>query len=151
MKKLFSTILSTVLLLSLAACGGGKEAKAFSPDDAQSLLNSGAFSETLTEIDQTTACRLYGIDETTVTGCAVYGSTGTTAEELAIFTFENEEDTSAAAAALGYRVEDRKDELANYLPDEISKLDEAVVETRGNSALLVIAADYSPVDTYLKG
>ena len=151
MKKLFSTILSTTLLLSLAACGGGEEAKAFSPDDAQNLLNSGAFSETLTEIDQTTACLLYGIDETTVTGCAVYGSTGATAEELAIFTFENEEDTSAAASALGYRVEDRKDELANYLPDEISKLDEAVVETRGNSALLVIAADYSPVDDYLKG
>ena len=84
----------------------------------------------------------------TVTDSAVYGSTSS-AEELAIFTFSDETSAQAAAQQFTYRVEDRRDELENYLPDELPKLDSAIVEVRGNSALLVIAADYGPVDVFL--
>lgn len=147
-------MLSAALCLSLTACGGESStpAEIFDPAaDVQTLLDSGAFSETLTEIDQETACLLYGIDEATVTGSAVYGSTGATAEEVAIFTFGSEEDTAAAGTALQYRVEDRIEGLADYLPNEIPKLEKAVLEVRGSSVLLVIAADYAPVDAFLKG
>ncbi len=104
----------------------------------------------MTEIDQTTACALYGIDETTVTGSAVYGATGC-AEELAVFTLADADAAQTAAKQLGYRVEDRKEGLADYMPAELPKLDKAVVETRGNSVLLVIAADYAGVETFLEG
>ncbi len=150
MKNILAGFLTAVFCLSLTACGG-KEVKDFDPAaDAQTLLSSSAFTETLEEIDRDTACSLYGIDSATVTGSAVYGSTGATAEELALFTFEDSDGAEAAATALGYRIEDRKEELADYLPDEISKLDEAVVETRGNSVLFVVAADYAPVDQLLE-
>lgn len=151
MKKFLSVLCAAILCIVLAACGG-KEAAPFDPEnDAKALMDtSGVFSGALTEIDQATACALYGIDESTVTASAVYGST-TSAEELAIFTFSDETAAQAAGELLGYRVEDRKDELENYLPDELPKLDKAVVEVRKNSALLVIAADYSGVDTFLGG
>ncbi len=149
MKKVLSVILSGARALSLPACGGGETA--FDPAaDAKTLLESGAFSEALVEIDQTTACALYGIDEATVTGSAVYGATGC-AEELAVFTFSDEDAAQAGAKQLGYRVEDRKEELADYMPGELPKLEKAVVETRGSSALLVIAADYAAVETFLEG
>jgi len=150
MKKVLSVILSGALALFLTACGGGESA--FDPAaDAKALLETdGVFSEALTEIDRATACALYGIDEGTVTGSAVYGATGC-AEELAIFTLSDETAAQTAAKQLGYRVEDRKDELENYMPAELPKLDKAVVETRGTSVLLVIAADYSGVDAFLKG
>lgn len=151
MKKFLSVLCVAILCIALAACGG-KEAAPFDPEnDAKALMDtSGVFSGALTEIDQATACALYGMDESTVTASAVYGST-TSAEELAIFTFSDETAAQAAGELLGYRVEDRKDELENYLPDELPKLDKAVVEVRKNSALLVIAADYSGVDTFLGG
>lgn len=151
MKKFLSVLCAAILCIALAACGG-KEAAPFGPEnDAKALMDtSGVFSGALTEIDQATACALYGMDESTVTASAVYGST-TSAEELAIFTFSDETAAQAAGELLGYRVEDRKDELENYLPDELPKLDKAVVEVRKNSALLVIAADYSGVDTFLGG
>ena len=114
-------------------------------------MNSGAFSEALTEIDQDTACLLYGIDASTVTACAVYGSTGATAEELAIFTLKDSDAAGAALSALQLRVEDRTEALASYLPNEITKLQSAVTEARGSSVLLVIAADYGPIDTFLEG
>lgn len=151
MKKFLSVLCAAILCIALAACGG-KEAAPFDPEnDAKALMDtSGVFSGALTEIDQVTACALYGIDESTVTASAVYGST-TSAEELAIFTFSDETAAQTAGELLGYRVEDRKDELENYLPDELPKLDKAVVEVRKNSALLVISADYSGVDTFLGG
>lgn len=154
MKKSLSVITCAALTLSLSACGGGggDPSAAFDPSaDAQTLLEtSGVFGETLEAIDQATACALYGIDEATVTSSAVYVSPGTTAEELAIFAFSSSEDAETATTALGYRVEDRKEELEDYLPDELPKLDKAVVETRGASVLLVIAADYGPVESFLE-
>lgn len=149
MKKILPALLALSLCLTAAACGGGK--KDFDPSaDAKTLLETeGVFEDALLEIDQATACALYGIDPSTVTGSAVYGSTST-AEELAVFTLSDEKAAQTAAQMLSYRVEDRRDELENYLPKELPKLDKAVVETRGRSVLLVIASDYAPVNDFLE-
>lgn len=151
MRKFLFVLCGATLCMALAACGG-KEPAPFDPEnDAKALMDtSGVFSGALTEIDEASACALYGIDESTVTASAVYGSTSS-AEELAIFTFTDDTAAQTAGEQLGYRVEDRRDELENYLPGELPKLDKAVVEVRKNSALLVIAADYSGVDTFLGG
>ena len=150
MKKFLGLTLTLALLLSLAACGGKEEEIApFSPTDASALLEGGAFSEVLESIDTDIACALYGIDETTVTGAAVYGSTGTTAEELAIFVLTDGEAAQAALTALGYRVEDRIASMKSYLPNEVPKLESSVLEQRGNTVLLVVASDYGPVNEFL--
>lgn len=151
MKKFLSLLSALSLCLSLAACGG-KTVSPFDPEtDAKTLLETpGVFGEALTEIEQSTACALYGIDEDTVTSGAVYAALSS-AEELAIFTFSDKDSAQAAATLLGYRVEDRRDELENYLPLELPKLDKAVIEVRENSVLLIIAADYGPVDDFLGG
>ncbi len=150
MKKFLLVLCSAALCLSLSACGG-KTAE-FSPaKDAAALLNAeGAFATALTQIDQATACALYGIDEAAVTASAVYASPSS-AEELAVFSLNSDEAANAAQTALGYRVEDRMEELEDYMPGEMEKLKSAVVEKRGNSVLLVIAADYGPVNDFLEG
>lgn len=143
MKKFLSVFLSGVLILSLAACGE-KAPAAFDPaKDAQSLLDEiGVFAEALEPVDQATACALYGIDEATVTASAVYMANATSAEELAIFSLADEEAAQAAATQLGYRVDDRIEELTSYLPGEVPKLEGAMVETRGSSVLLLVCSDY---------
>lgn len=156
MKKIRFGILSLTLCLSLAACGGGKESSPFDPAaDAQTLLAAdGAFTADLTAVEEATACALYGIDPNTVTGCAVYtGNTGVSLEELAIFTLTDGEAAEAALTALEYRVEDQKEsaaDYAGYLQNELPKLEGAVTRQRGNSVLLVIAADYGPVNDFLE-
>ena len=145
-------LLTAALLLTLAACGG-KSAAPFDPaSDAQTLLTtSGVFGDSLEAVDQATACALYGIDEGSVTACAVYMANATSAEELAIFTLSDETAAQTAAKQLGYRVEDRVEELTGYLPTEIPKLEKAVVEARGNSVLLLIAANYDAAKPVLEG
>ncbi|MCI9605600.1 MAG: DUF4358 domain-containing protein [Oscillospiraceae bacterium] len=156
MKKIRFGILSLTLCLSLAACGGGKESSPFDPAaDAQTLLAAdGAFTSDLTAVEEATACALYGIDPDTVTGCAVYmGNTGVSLEELAIFTLTDGEAAEAALTALEYRLEDQKEsaaDYAGYLQNELPKLEGAVTRQRGNSVLLVIAADYGPVNDFLE-
>ena len=153
MRKFLCAVCCAVLCLPLTACGGkGSDPAPFDPaQDAKTLMETeGVFSGALTGIEQDVACALYGIDESTVTASAVYGST-VSAEELALFAFTDEAAAQSAGELLGYRVEDRREELENYLPEELPKLDKAVIEVRGNSVLLVIAADYDPVDAFLGG
>ena len=122
MKKIRFGILSLTLCLSLAACGGGKEPSPFDPAaDAQTLLAAdGAFTADLTAVEEATACALYA---------------------------------EAALTALEYRVEDQKEsaaDYAGYLQNELPKLEGAVTRQQGNSVLLVIAADYGPVNDFLE-
>ena len=66
MKKFLTAALALVLLLTLAACGGreGKEDPSGSPalyggSEVQSVVDAGAFSESLEEVDADTAFALY--------------------------------------------------------------------------------------------
>lgn len=151
MKKFLCVFCSALLCLSLAGCGGEKEEAPFDPEtDAAALLETqGVFTAELEEVDQATACALYGIDESTVTGCKVYmANVGVSLEELAIFTFSSEDAARDGEEILQYRVEDQKEAAAGYaefLKDEAVKLEGAQVERRGNSVRLVIAADYGAV------
>ena len=159
MKKLHFVVASLLVVSLLSACGGkgSKEPAPVDPAaDAQTLLEAdGVFSGERLEVDQATACTLYGIDEATVESCKVYmGNTGVSLEELAIFTLKDADGAEAALKALGYRLEDQKEAAAgyaDYLKDELSKLDGARTEQRGNSVLLIVAADYGPVEDFLKG
>lgn len=150
MKKLLSVFLLMGLLLSLAACKGESPKADLTLDDAQTLLDSGAFSEPLEEIDLEIACSLYALDQGKVTGAAVYGSTGATAEELAVFIFSDADAATAAKTSFETRIADRTGAMADYLPNEVPKLEKAVLEVRGATLLFVVANDYAPVEELLK-
>lgn len=157
MKRFLSVLAVAGLFSSLVACGNRSTTVPFDPPtDSKVLLETpGVFDSSLEEIDISTACSLYNIDETTVEDGAVHlGSTGVSLEELAIFTFTDETAAETAFTCLQYRIEDQKEASADYaafLKDEMEKLDGAIVEQRSNSVLLVIAADYAPVHTFLGG
>ena len=144
MKSLLIRLMPAALLcLALTACGGGGAVgqTPYDPETAaQALLDSGAFSDALDTVDQDTAAALYGIDADTITGSAVYTSLSAGAEEIAVLVLTDED---AAAAAL--------DGLESYQPDEVSKLDSAIVEQRGNSVLLAVAADAEKARAALDG
>lgn len=149
MKKILIGMVSAVLCLSLSACSQSGKGEFAPAKDAAALRESGAFATGLTQIDQATACALYGMDEDTVTESAIYGSTSS-AEELAIFTLDSDEAAKAAVTALQYRVEDRMEELEDYMPGEMDKLKDAVIRQEGKSVLLAIAADYGPINDFLE-
>ena len=153
MKSLLIRLMPAALLcLALTACGGGG-AVGQTPYDPETAaqLDSGAFSDALDTVDQDTAAALYGIDADTITGSAVYTSLSAGAEEIAVLVLTDEDAAAAALDGLEARVADQKAVLESYQPDEVSKLDSAIVEQRGNSVLLAVAADAEKARAALDG
>lgn len=141
------------LFLLLAGCAGaptGGAAEFVPAATAQALLDSAAFSETLEALDADLITGVYGLTAEPKEA-AVYTSTGATAEEVVVLTFEKTEDADAALTALTKRVADQREACDGYLPLELPKLDGAVVKQAGASVLLVVAADYDAVTAALDG
>ncbi len=157
MRNLMVRLLVPALLLGalLTACGGGGEsaAKPYDPSStAKALLDSSAFSEPLEAMSVDLVCGpLYDIDAANVTDSAVYTSLTAGAEEIAVLTLKDEDTAKTALEALKTRVSDQTEALKDYQPEEVAKLDKAIVEQKGNSVLLVVAADADAAQEVLNG
>ena len=141
MKRILLPLLA--LCLCLTACGGTADEAGYDPAAAaQALLDSGAFTQALDALDKETACTaLYGgLDAETVEDCAVYASLSAGAEEIAVLKLSSAA-AEAALTALEDRVAEQREALESYQPEEVGKLDSAIVEQKGNTVLLVVAAD----------
>ena len=144
MKQLFHIVPAVLALcLTLSACGGGnEEAVAFYPAvTAQSLLDSGAFSDALEEVDTSVAATLYGVDEADIAAGAVYISLSARAADIAALVPCAADAAAAAMEGLEAHVADQRAALESYQPDEVSKLDGAILQQKGNSVLLAVCAD----------
>lgn len=86
--KLFGLVAAVVCLLALAGCGGQSGGEAgYTKEQVQELLDSGAFTDVLDELDCDTAWALYGLEEAglsreDLTDGVIYRSAGATCEEL---------------------------------------------------------------------
>lgn len=153
MKRLLLPLLA--LCLCLSACNGGAaKDEGYDPTDtAQALLDSGAFTQVLDLLDKETACEaLYGgLDPETVEDCAVYASLSAGAEEIAVLKLNSDTAAETAQAALEDRIVEQRNALESYQPDEVGKLDGAIVTRKGNTVVLVIADDYTLAQTALDG
>ena len=153
MKKILHLALALVLLAGLAACGGGKEG--WDTSIVQTLLDSGAFSEELEELDLDTAFVLYqladcGLTPEQLNGGAVHRSAGATCEELTCLALDSETSAESAKGALEDYIQSQIDSNRDYRPGEISKLENAYISQRGRTLLLVVANDLSVAKETIK-
>lgn len=157
--------LAALLCLALAACGGGERAP-FDPETTAAALVSapGVFSEELERLDTVIAVRQYGLEDylteeqaaaepSEPTGqyggggegalsVAAYRSTGATAEEVAVIAFAGEDQAKEYEAWAPTYLEEQREANVDYRPQEMPKLDGALVRRQGRSVLILVAADY---------
>lgn len=139
-----------LMLLALTACGGDG-AGAFDPEKTpKALMDAGAFSEELEELEEDILLRLYELDESKVAAAAGFASTGLTAEEVAVFEMTDEAAAKEAEVLLQAHLDYQIESNVDYRPQEMPKLEKAVVERRGKTLLFLVAADYSAVESVLK-
>ncbi len=152
MKRFFSLTLALALILGLTACGG-KENDAsplYSTSHVEAMAKAGAFSEELEELDADTAFALYkladyGLAREDLTDCAVLRSAGATCEEGAVLVFTGADKAETAQGALKDYVQSQIEANTDYRPAEIPKLEEALVDRRGETLLLAVANDLDAV------
>ena len=143
MKRLMCCAAACLLLLS--ACTAKEEQASFDPEETtRALLDSGAFSETLEQLDTQVAVMLFGLEGAAedYEGSVVYYSTGATSEIVAVIQTEEEGDTETVAQTLQTWVDSQVEATRDYQPAEVEKLEHAILEQRGTTVLLVVAADW---------
>ena len=133
-------------LLLLAGCGGTPPAQSAQPVDptvlADKLLTwDGLFSDQLEAVDGEVGLGLYGLEEDDLSQSLFYLSGGATAEELAVLTAAEDDGAEAVAQACRTRVERQLEAVRQYQPDEVQKLENAVIRTQANQVILVVGAD----------
>ena len=126
-----------LLALVVSACGGKTQAVDVN-QLASELLEQVDFEDELTELDESMVSALYGVEGAQEQ--KVYLSSGATAEEVAVFRFATEEEAQAALAVLEQRLESRRTDFANYMPDEAARLENAVLECSGCCVALCVSA-----------
>lgn len=151
MKKLIRLTLALVLILGLAACGGGENnaPPLYFSGHVAKIDESGAFTADLydmEEVDADTAFLLYrlggrGLEREDLKECTALRSAGATCEEAAVLVFTGADRAKAAVDALGDYIAGQIDENMDYRPAEIPKLENAWISRRGETVLLVVAND----------
>ena len=148
--------LGTVLILALGlltACGGGTNDTENSSADSETvdfdvkeladqLKTEGDFKDQLAELDTDVAVsKRYNLDASQVESGAFYTNTNATAEEIAVIKAATADYAKTVQDAYNKRIEDQKKACENYLPDEMPKLDDAVVKSSGCYVVLCISCD----------
>lgn len=129
------------LAFALCACGGNQDTvKTYSVDNAQTLLDSGAFDESMAQVNTDAILTIYGIDAATVEDGVCYMATNTSvsADELTILVLTDEAAAQAAMEACQARVESQIAVCESYAPAAVVRLEGAVIRQAGNTVLLAV-------------
>lgn len=153
MKRAGSRMIAAILVLVLAlvpvACGKDTAKEFDAKVTPKALMDAGAFSEELEELEEVILLRLYELDESKVAASAGFASTGLTAEEVAVLEMTDEAAAKDAEALLQARLEYQKESNEDYRPQEMPKLEKAVIQRRGKTLLFLVAADYAAAEKAL--
>ena len=131
-----------LLLLILCLTGCSNTTVELDPQIAAKTLSDASTGESLlSKLDQSAALALYSLSEADVAECCVYVGNSGTVDEISVW-----KAVSAAAAdtieeQVRERISTQKDVYADYRPDEIPKLNSAVVSRHGLYIILFVDAD----------
>lgn len=153
MKKAIAMILAMAACFTMAACG--KEAapskQPATADVVKAVADTLTFKDTMVTVDAQMISNFYRIDSDKVAEISMYTSgTRATAEEVTVIKMKDAGDIKLAESAMAERVEDQKIAYENYVPEEMTKINGALVLTQGNYALLVMADDTAPAENAFK-
>lgn len=118
---------------------------------AKEIIKNVNFEDEMNETDNGTIEKLYNINN--AVSQKVYISSGATAEEIAIFEFENKNEVNDAFEKANNRIEEQKESFKNYAPKEMKKLEEALIIKKGRFLIVCVTEDNNVeniIEKYLK-
>ena len=155
MKKFLKILaLSFALILCLSACGSSGY---ISFDDVYNDLTSSIdFGANMSEMSEIAAENFYFIYDTEILeDYVIYmDESNATPNEIALFRLAKESDRTTVETIVQNRIKDLQLGFEDYNPDEMYKLENAVVKSSGNYVMMVICKDNSKaaeiINSYLK-
>ncbi len=154
MKQLFSTAALLLVLLLAAGCSGNSDKSGAEWDLAElsdRLLNEITYTDTLSAMDDNLMDYLYqDIDTADISEKVIYISSGSTAEEIAAFLAVDEEAAKRIEEGLKARIEQQTESFTDYVPEEVKRLEDAVLIRNGSYVVLSVSGDAAKAKDILK-
>lgn len=144
MKKRSFILLAALFSLLLAAGCSGKDKKAEwnLTEVTNRLRNEIEYTDSLDTMDSSLMGYLFSdIDPADVSEQIIYISTGSTAEEIAAFKAVDEAAAGRIEEGLRLRVESQTESFTDYVPEEVKRLEDAVIARNGLSVVLSVSGD----------
>ncbi|GMQ55671.1 hypothetical protein AN1V17_00630 [Vallitalea sediminicola] len=153
MKKFICIILTmTVGLLTLVGCASkDKDITIDISALAGDLTSKIEYQDELTKIEGSSVESIYQIDY--AVSSEVYVSSGATAEEVAVFELKDKSEADNAYKAAEERISAQKQAFESYVPEEMEKLDNAVIKKIDKYVIVCVANDNTAeeiIETYTK-
>lgn len=111
------------------------------PKLAEELINAQIFEDQLNEVDKESIIKKYNLNAEKIKNVDAYVGTGATAEEILIMELLDKEDISETKKIMETQIEERKLDFQDYLPKEVFKLENYILESKGNYIVLCISND----------
>ncbi len=146
--KIFSIILLLIMLPQLSGCGK-KEISLDIDQMALEISQSEYFSEDFFKVEANVISQMYGI-ETEKVKIVGYASSGGLADELTIFEAPNKDDSKAIYDLAAEHIADSKEGYQSYKPDEVYKLEHAILIEQGKYVIVCVNGSYDEVETLIK-
>lgn len=137
-----AAILMALTLFSGCSQTGSKTITAPTDEVAQKLLDSLSFEYPLNQLPEDAANRLYKLEGEILEEQAVYvGTGGALADEVSVWRVKDEKDAKTVQEAAKKRVENQKASFQDYVPEEMPKLEKAVIQVDGDTIILCVSSD----------
>lgn len=149
MKKLIAALLAAMMVLSLTACGGSADKTIDVQALADDLKDKVPYSATL--IAAAVEDMEYRFDPPEGTTLAGYMADGSTADMVVVAQCASADDAKTLCANIGTYLDDLKREANLYQPEEVARLDEALLQQSGSVVVLCISDDTAAASTVLEG
>jgi Flp pilus assembly protein TadD len=150
MKKFTAMACLAAMTLTLTACGSKTKDvtidTAALAKDLQSAITSDTLAQTATEMLPS----IYFYDEDSVTSGIAYASSGATACEVAVIQSKDSSYTSEVEKLFQTRVDNQSSLYASYNEGEVTKLDNAIIESTGTYTVLCVCDDTDTAKDVLK-
>lgn len=137
-----AAILMALTLFSGCSQTGSKTITVPTDEVAQKLMDSLSFEYPLNQLPEDAANRLYKLDGEILEEQAVYvGTGGALADEVSVWRVKDEKDAKTVQEAAEKRVENQKASFQDYVPEEMPKLEKAVIQVDGDTIILCVSSD----------
>lgn len=166
MKKLLLVVSMLVLVMALTACGkdesGEKDSakedeksiEGTAADISKKIVDDGKFTDEVVEIGTEMINQKLDINDEDTNEVMCYYGTGDSANIVYVAIFKDASKADAAKGKLEVYLDELKTANESYDPEELGKIDDAILEINGEYAILVISDDneaaQKAIDTFKK-
>ena len=151
LKRIVCLLLAVMMVLSMAACGDKKEKEEAKEYDGnalmQALLNQVKFDDAMSSVGD--FATLYFPEVPSTATISMYTGSGYFADEVVLITMKSAEDLETVMASVDKHLEQMTAQFKNYIPEEVAKIDNAVVWQGGSHVIVCISNDYATAQTIL--